>query len=841
MNEATTIHRTILRDSCLGFGRGAGRVVGLLLAGLCGTVVLPVEAAFTHFEGRHCHPIDHTPDGSLLLAVNSPEGRLSVFATSDGRDLPALIAEIPVGLEPVGVRARSNTEAWVVNEVSDSVSVVDLSQGRVVATLAVGDEPADLVFAGKKVFVSSARDNAITVIDTGTLEPVATIPLKGIFPRSLTLSPDGSRLYAGFLLSGNNTTTLHFRDAPEPPAPSNPALPAAPQTALILPDSDPRISYDVIDHDIAEIDTASHAVVRYHEAIGTNILSLDCAPDGTLWVGATEARNLIRFEPNLNGVFQESRIARIDGASVTLQDLNPHAAAPQIGEQEKSLSLAQPMAILADAEGAWVAAFGSDRIARISNSGEITSRVDLRNISPQWVRGPRGISRNPVSGQLGIYNKLSQTVSIVDPDTSAVLGEVELASHNPIPAGQLRGRGFFYDSRLSGNGTVSCGSCHFDADIDGIAWDLGDPSGNPVTVTGYAPSIGEPGPVDRILHPMKGPMVTQPLRGIAGTGPFHWRGDKSSIQEFNTSFSGLQAGQQLAAEDMDQVAAYIESLRNHPNPNRLPDNTLPATLAGGDPSEGKFRFEQGQVCTKCHEGERGTNHLLDEFTSVLTRQPVKNSTLEHVYKKLNYTPGQATTLSGYGFTHDGTGRDIPRGHEYDMDRFHLYPYAETDVMSYILCMDTGTKPSVGLTTLQPSLTLESQAGVGACDLIANAIVNGERRTYLYQPDTKSYPPDSASDTALTATQLVALASSLQFTGVPPGDGAILSIDRNGDGTLNRDVPPPRLLIDAFLQPRPEPERADWYIEASEDLRQWSPEATDSIIGKSRFFRLHRTW
>ena len=36
------------------------------------------------------------------------------------------IGAVPVGLDPVSVRARSNTEAWVVNHVSDSVSIVDL-------------------------------------------------------------------------------------------------------------------------------------------------------------------------------------------------------------------------------------------------------------------------------------------------------------------------------------------------------------------------------------------------------------------------------------------------------------------------------------------------------------------------------------------------------------------------------------------------------------------------------------------------------------------------------------------------------------------------------------------
>lgn len=799
------------------------------------------SAGFTHFEGRHCHPVEHTPDGRLLLAVNAPEGRLSVFHVGHPADLPKLIAEIPVGLEPVSVRTRSNHEAWVINEVSDTVSVVDLTGKNVVTTIAVGDEPADVVFAGGNAFVSCARQNRIIVIDATTRTVVSSIALEGMFPRSLALSSDGSRLYTGFLLSGNNTTTLHFRNAPAPPAPTNPALPAAPQVALIVPDTDPRIAYDVIDHDIAEIDTTTFTVLGYRKNIGTNILSLDCSPDGRIWAGATEARNLIRFEPNLNGIFQESRVARITGTVVTLQDLNPHATAPMIPTQDKDLSLAQPMAVLADTDGAWIAAFGSDRIARLSNTGEILHRIDLRGTAPETVRGPRGLARHPVSGRIAVFNKLSNTISILHPSTASVIGEVPAASHNPIPPDQREGRGFFNDTRRSGNGTVSCGSCHFDADIDGVAWDLGDPGGNMQTVVGAAPSINNPQPVDRIMHPMKGPMVTQPLRGIKGAGPFHWRGDKAGIQEFNPSFQKLQAGMQIPAADMDKVAAYIESLRNHPNPNRHLDNSLPATLDGGNPAQGKARFEQLAVCSKCHPGETGTNHVLDEFALVLTRQPVKNSTLAHTYKKLHFTPYQATSLSGFGFTHDGTGHDIPRGHEYALDTFDHLPNAEADVMAFILCTDTGTKPAVGTTTHQPSTTLEAQASLGSSDLIAHAIIDGEPRNFLYQPASGTYLPDNSADPALTSVQLAALAPSLTLRAVPPGNGVLLSIDRDADGTLNRDTPPPRLTIDASFQPQSLPVRADWYIEASEDLETWIPESSGSPLTGSRFFRLHRTW
>ena len=61
------------------------------------------------------------------------------------------VAEIPVGIEPVSLAALSDSEAWVVNNLSDDVSIVNLNTFHVRATLRVGDEPEDVVFAGTPV------------------------------------------------------------------------------------------------------------------------------------------------------------------------------------------------------------------------------------------------------------------------------------------------------------------------------------------------------------------------------------------------------------------------------------------------------------------------------------------------------------------------------------------------------------------------------------------------------------------------------------------------------------------------------------------------------------------
>ena len=122
---------------------------------------------FVHFESGHVHPATLTPDGTRLLVVNTPNGRLAVFDVTGSH--PVQVGDIPVGLEPVSVAAQSDGEAWVVNHLSDDVSIVNLSTRNVRRTLRVGDEPADVVFANGRAYVSVSQYDQVRVYDPGTL------------------------------------------------------------------------------------------------------------------------------------------------------------------------------------------------------------------------------------------------------------------------------------------------------------------------------------------------------------------------------------------------------------------------------------------------------------------------------------------------------------------------------------------------------------------------------------------------------------------------------------------------------------------------------------------------
>ncbi|GMQ88403.1 MAG: hypothetical protein BMS9Abin08_1646 [Gammaproteobacteria bacterium] len=197
-------------------------------------------ASFVAFESGQVRPLAISPDGNRLFAVNTPDNRLEIFTiTAAGL---TLIDSVPVGMEPVAVAARNNNEVWVVNHLSDSISIVDVAATppRVVRTLLVGDEPRDIVFAGpggNRAFITAAHRGQnspytdpnnpgelttpgigradVWVFDATTPgvslggNPLTIITLFGDTPRPLAVSPDGSTVYAGVFHSGNQTTTVH--------------------------------------------------------------------------------------------------------------------------------------------------------------------------------------------------------------------------------------------------------------------------------------------------------------------------------------------------------------------------------------------------------------------------------------------------------------------------------------------------------------------------------------------------------------------------------------------------------------------------------------------------------
>jgi len=827
--------------------------------GLAGVLVPAVVLiAQDHFEGRQTHPLTLTPNRRYLLAVNTPDARLSVLDVSEASNPePVLIAEIPVGLEPVSVRARTDDEVWVINEVSDDVSVVSLSRGGVIATLPCPDEPSDVVFAQGKAFVSCARNNLLRVFDAATREDLGSIPLEGLSPRALAADASGTEVHVAFQLSGNRTTALPSNAAPAPPLPANTNLPAPPQTALIVSTDDPRIPYTVLDHDVAIVSVGGQRVIDYLSDAGTILFDLAVRPGANeLWVANTDARNLVRFEPALKGHFADNRLTRYrlaDGAR-DLFDLNPgvdHTLLTNPAAQ--AAALAQPTALIFSADGTqlWVAAFASDRVARIDpTNGTVLARIDVRSTPPGGVsggsrrmRGPRGLALHESRERLYVLNKLSGTVSVIATATGEILAEVAVGNVDPIPVEVKEGRGFLFDARLSGNGLASCATCHVDADRDGLAWDLGDPGGELTTVIGANLAAHDTRPQTRVMHPMKGPMMTQTLRGMSPQQLFHWRGDRPNLESFNLTFRDLMGGESLSDADMGALKAYLSTLRHHPNPNRNLDNTLPTALSSANPRRGESLFTiHINHCGVCHLPPTGSDNNVDDLRNFGGMQPMKTPPLQTLYQRATLdSRAGAVNVSGFGLAHDGTGgnQSLPTIHFYELDELIGQDFA--DVRAFLMCFETGTGPAVGFSRTvtvanredgdlaNAIALLEFQStGSQACDLVVRGLLAGQWRTLTYDAAILRYRPDSARMPALTREQLLAQLAPgdvLTFLGVLPGDGPRLSLDRNRNGVPDSDETRPTLSFNSSSGH----DRLTWPAGSAD----WLPESAPTAAGPWR--------
>jgi YVTN family beta-propeller protein len=330
----------------------------LALAGaFAGSAPADAQASWALFESGPVRPVALSPNEQKLFVANTPEAHLEIFDVGPGGLLtPA--ASVPVGLEPVAVAARNDDEIWVVNHLSDSVSVVDVASSppRVVRTLLVGDEPRDIVFAGspQRAFVTTAHrgqhrthpslsgvpgagDPQLTTGGVGRADvwvfdaadpgsalgglPVRILTFFADTPRAL--ATDGSTVYVAAFRSGNRTAVISDSAVPNGyatacgpggvgigvPGPSDDAFGnPAPETGVIVrfDGSDwvdalgctwnASIDFSLPDHDVFAVDATTLAAGPVFDHVGTILYNMVVNPvTGKLYVTNTELPNHIRF------------------------------------------------------------------------------------------------------------------------------------------------------------------------------------------------------------------------------------------------------------------------------------------------------------------------------------------------------------------------------------------------------------------------------------------------------------------------------------------------------------------------------------------------------------------
>jgi len=867
--------------------------------------------SYVNFESHQFRPLTISPDGNRLFVANTPDNRVEIFDLT-GDDIRP-VGSVMVGLEPVAIAARNDGEIWVVNHLSDSVSVVDVAAAkpRVVRTLLVGDEPRDIVFAGgsgrQRAFVSAAHrgqaspytnpDNPgdlttpgigrtdVWVIDAADPAgvrggvPIQVISLFGDSPGPLAVTPDGKTVYVGVFKSGNQTTIIGrvliceggisadpcvtFKGGPRAPGglpPPNENIEGIPmpEAGLIVKwdgegwkdeldrDWSDVVKLDLPDYDVFALDATASAPRQQavYSSVGTILYSLAVNPaNNKLYVANTEAINEVRFEgarepdndvSTVRGHLHEARITVIDpdDGQVLPRHLNKHIDYANFASSEKvrkkSLSMPVAMAVSADGKNLYIAAKGSDKVAVLD--GRKLEKDSFKPSARKHIDipggGPAGLALDEARKRLYVLSRFDNSLVVVDTKKRRVVDQ--LALFNPEPDIIRAGRPFFYNAFLtSGNGESSCASCHVAGDKDELAWDLGDPFGtmlnNPARVLG--PLKGDPQ-----FHPMKGPMLTQTMRGVANHGALHWRGDRTAgndpggdpydtegaMNKFNMAFVSLMGRDQpLPGDSMQALTEFSMRIMPPPNPIRALDDSLtPAQAMGKEVFETAPSVPGGGNCAMCHpvnreKGYYGTSGIISfVIGGRLFKVPHHRNTYERVgmfgraaSRTLRRDPEHmGPQIRGYGFTHDGGADNVIRFVSYPAFRFKNGDVDRRAIEQYLFAFESNLKPVVGqqvtLGSVQSQLAVDrlallmQQALAGNADLVAKGVIAGEERGFLLLP-SGLYQPDRREQAPLSANVLLELiqeeGQSLTVTAVPVGSGKRIGIDRDEDGIWDGDV------------------------------------------------------
>ncbi len=614
---------------------------------------------------------------------------------------------------------------------------------------------------------------------------------------------------------------------------------------------DPAVRFFLPDHDVFAINAngSPPAATSSFDHVGTVIFNMVANPSsGVLYVSSTNARNEFRFEgpgtyastvsgvpsgpKTVRGHLHEADVTVISGSSALPVHLNSHidySVVPSpAGVKDNSLATPTGMVVTSDGSTMYVAAFGSKKVGIVSTAAlECSAGIGPGGCSPfvpssadhipLIAGGASGLALDESHHRLYVLTRFDDGLSVIDTSTAQEIGHVQAATptasgtagvFNPEPASIVNGRSVLYDAyNTSSNGEASCSGCHVFGDFDSLAWDLGNPddfsgaspgitaSGvlnnpNPFRVGPFVESFCSGNANHECFHPLKGPMTTQTLRGLANNGPMHWRGDRTggndpggnaldenaAFLKFIVAFDGLLGrGSAISNTDMQNFATFILQVTLPPNPNRNLDNSLTAAQQAGKTFFNAVTSDTVQTCNGCHAlNPASGNFGTDGFSSFENEtQHLKIPHLRNLYQKIGMfgmpainfvnagnngcvtgaagcptAASQPAQVRGFGFLHDGSTDTLFRFHNATVfNGGFTNANCGTDpdtcrrnVEQFMLAFDSNLAPIVGqqitLTssnsaTASPRILLLLQRAAAAeCDVVVKGNVGGQQRGWV---------------------------------------------------------------------------------------------------------------
>jgi YVTN family beta-propeller protein len=614
-----------------------------------------------YFLSPQSNPIALTPDGSRVYVAATTSNKVDVIDTATN----LRIQSIEVGLEPVSVAVRPDgLQVWVANHVSDSVSVIDANpasatynqvvetiQSQNAATGTTFDEPVGIAFASNtKAYVALSSRNDIAIVDAVNFTVTNRIHITAQEPRAITVR--NGLLYVAAFESGNKSEAsfcgningtgivgdqcsaglfdlLGFI--------TDPNLPGVVKNIVI----DPQVP----DRDLFVYNTTTDALVTSVSAVGTLLYGLAVDSTGKVFIAQTDARNQENGDdgealPDLDNRMFLDQIATTTCTgsgcgAVTRFALHP--APPAQPAPGSEISTPYGIAVSGNNQTVVVTSAGNSRLFTMTPAGAVQDILDLGSGASFGMQIPRGVAlRSNGSGAAQtayVLNTLENTVSVVDVSNPTNLVSIRKLNvgNDPTPPSIRRGAIAFHTSFASSSGTFSCASCHPDGNTDQLLWRIG----------GACPDIGC-APGDEIRS-------TMPVRGLKNTLPLHWDGTlgdpfgggngstgvggfdpidctlgdadgdhdcfmdlvRASLSSVMCDVSGScpPGGNELTAQEQDDMATFLASVSYPPARGRTLNDTISATAIEGFKD---FFTNQGGIANQpdtCADSDAGCHAL----------------------------------------------------------------------------------------------------------------------------------------------------------------------------------------------------------------------------------------
>ncbi len=468
------------------------------------------------------------------------------------------------------------------NHTADSVSLVDVRAGKLLAEVACGGRPSAVAVTrdGQRAAVSNLWSGTVTLLEVrdDSLKSVGEVAV-GPLPRGLAFAADGAALYvavagADEVVSVDGKTHKVARRWPAPREPRQLAL---------SPDGRYLAAASTRSGQVRLWDTTTNKLA-WEESIGDgfNLRGLAFMPDGASVVCSHVVR---RTFPVSKGHIEEGWV--ID-SRLTRLAVKPPADAPfrQIALDQRGKAVGDPDGLAFRGDALAVSAAGTHELLLFDagyvpwTTGAPGDFLDVRlEIGEHKMRrvelGGRPLSVAPLAAdnEVAVANSLLDAVQVVNVKAGKLTRTVRLGGPAE-PSLARRGEALFYDARRSHNQWFSCNTCHSDGHTCGLTFDtLNDDSyGNP--------------------------KLTPTLRGVTKTGPWTWHGWQKDLGAAVTkSFTETMFGPKPTDDEVKAMLAFLETLEQPPNPHQKDE-------AAGR-GEKLFRGKAG--CARCHKGEEYTS------------------------------------------------------------------------------------------------------------------------------------------------------------------------------------------------------------------------------------------